>query len=345
MSRMAREYLQSGAADEITLRRNRAVFDSLLLKPRVLCDVSKLDTSLTLFGAAMEHPVLLAPAAYHKVFHKQGELATATGAAQTKTIYTVSSYATTSMEKIAAITNHPLWFQLYTPPDHNISRDLVQRAEATGYRAICLTVDTPVLGTRNREMRSNFHMPRGVVRENLRKYGKLLTRDTHFSKTGAATTSFNTALTWKHVDWVRSLTKVPILLKGILSPEDAKLAIEHGAHGIVVSNHGGRNLDTAPSTLEALPGVVEAVGGKIPVLMDGGIRRGTDVVKALALGASAVLIGRPYIYGLAVAGAPGIAHVIEILLEELRAAMALCGRPTLASLDRSVLWGDSGIKP
>lgn len=338
MSHMAREYLQSGAADEITLRRNRSVFESLLLKPRVLCDVSHLDTSLNLFGLAMPHPVLLSPTAYGRLFHKQGELAVAGGAAQTKSIYTVSSFSTTKLEKIAASTTHPLWFQLYTPPDQAISAELLKRAEDSGYKAIVATVDVPVLGTRNREMRSAFHMPLGMVRENLRKYGKGLTRSAHFSNVGVVATSLNASLTWDYVDWMLSLTKLPIILKGILSPEDARLAVQRGAHGVIVSNHGARNLDTMPSTLEALPGVVKAVDGKIPVLFDGGIRRGTDIFKALALGAKAAFIGRPYIYGLAVNGSAGVARVIEILLEELRVAMSICGRPTLASVDKSVLW-------
>jgi 4-hydroxymandelate oxidase len=338
LSPMAREYLQSGAADEITLRRNRSVYDSLLLKPRVLCGVEHLDTSLTLFGGKLPHPLLLSPTAHQKLFHKNGELAASAGAAQAQTIYTASSFSTVSIEKIAASSSYPIWFQLYTPPDRAISADLIQRAEKSGCKAIVLTVDTPVLGTRNREMRSGFHLPRGMARENLRKYGVGLTRTAHFSSTGVATTALDASLTWKHVDWVRSRTKLPLLLKGILAPEDAKLAVQHGADGVIVSNHGARNLDTTPSTLEALPGVVEAVAGKIPVLVDGGIRRGTDIFKALALGATATLIGRPYVYGLAVSGSAGVALVVEILLAELRAAMALCGRPTLASIDKSALW-------
>ncbi len=338
MSSIAREYLQSGAADEITLGRNRSIYDSLLLKPRVLRGAEHLDTSITLFGAKLPHPLLLSPTAYQKLFHKDGEIAAAAGAAQTQTIYTASSFSTVSIEKIAASSSHPVWFQLYTPPDRAISSDLIQRAEKSGCKAIVLTVDTPVLGTRNREMRSNFRLPRGMIRENLRKYGTGLTRDAHFTPTGVATTALDASLTWDHVDWVRSRTKLPLLLKGILAAEDATLAMAHGADGIVVSNHGARNLDTTLSTLEALPGVVDAVAGKVPVLVDGGIRRGTDIFKALALGATAAAIGRPYVYGLTVAGSAGVARVVEILLSELRAAMALCGRPTIASIDKSVLW-------
>ncbi|GAC1630129.1 MAG: alpha-hydroxy acid oxidase [Candidatus Acidiferrum sp.] len=344
MSRMAREYLQSGAADEITLRRNRSIYDSLLLKPRVLRDVSGLDTSFELFGKKMAHPLLLAPTAYQRLYRKDGELASAAGAAQTETIYTASSFSTFTIEKITANPKHRVWFQLYTPPDRAISEDLIKRAEDSGCEAIVLTVDTPVLGTRNREMRAGFHLPKGLVRENLRKYGTGLTRTAHFSSTGVAQTALDASLTWDHVDWVRSRTKLPLLLKGILASEDAKLAIEHHADGVIVSNHGARNLDTVVSPLEALPEVSQAVSDKIPVLVDGGIRRGTDIFKALALGATATLIGRPYIYGLTVGGASGVAKVVEILLQELRAAMALCGRPTLNSIDESVFWtGDSSL--
>ncbi len=334
----AREYLNSGAADEFSLRRNRAAFDDLLLKPRVLRDVSRLDTALELFGQLLAHPVLLAPAAYHKLFHKQGEIGSARGAAKAAAVLTVSSFATTSLEDIARSTPAPKWFQLYMPPDRAIPKDLVQRAEAAGYCAICMTVDTPVLGIRNREMRSGFGLPRGVHRENLRRYGAALASAAHFDETGAMVAALDASVTWKDVEWVRSLTRLPVILKGILAPEDAILAAQHGAAGIIVSNHGARNLDTTPSTIEALPHVVAAVDGRFPVLLDGGIRRGTDVLKALALGAKAVFIGRPYLWGLAVNGESGVEHVIRILLNELRSVMALCGRPSLASLDCSLFW-------
>lgn len=337
---MAQEYLASGAADEITLARNRAVFDSRLLNPRVLRDVGTLSTSVELLGTALAHPILLAPTAYHRLFHKQGELATADGAADAGAVYVVSSFATISMEKIAARTKMAKWFQLYTPPDRSLCRDLIRRAEAAGYLAICLTVDTAVLGTRNREVRCGFELPRGMRRENLVGYDASVTRGAHFDRSGRRLTILNSSLTWDYVGWIRSETKLPVLLKGILAPEDARLAVEHGAAAIVVSNHGGRNLDSAPATLEALPAVARTVAGRIPVLFDGGIRRGTDVLKALALGAGAVLIGRPYLYGLAVSGAKGVSKIVEILVEELRTAMALCGVDSLAQADRSVLWED-----
>ncbi len=338
VSHTAWEYLAGGAGDELTLLWNRTALDSIRLKSRVLCDVSQLDTQLNLFGLSLPHPVLLAPTAYHKLIHPQGELATARGAGAAGAILVVSTFATTLLEDIAKAAPAPIWFQLYMTPDRAISKDLVQRAEAAGYRALCITVDTPVLGVRNREMRTNFQLPRGLARENMKTLSPQLAGAAHFAKGGPSIAILNPKLTWKDIEWVRSISKLPVLLKGILAPEDARLAVEHGASGIIVSNHGARNLDTTPATIEALPGAVEAVEGKIPVLMDGGIRRGTDVIKALALGARAVLIGRPYLWGLAAGGAAGVERVVQILLDEFRAAMALCGRRTLGSIDRTALW-------
>jgi len=336
LSPMAYDYVAGGAGDEITLGRNRAAFDALLLKPRVLRDVSRLDAAVELFGTRLAYPILLAPTAYHRLMHPEGELATARGAGAAGTVMVISSAANTTVEDIAAAATGPLWFQLYVQPDRDFTRDLVLRAEAAGCRAICLTVDSPVLGTRNRETRAGFRLPEGIDRANLR--GCKGARAGHFDAGGVYSDELNAALTWDVLGWLRSFAKVPILLKGIMAAEDAALAVEHGADGIVVSNHGARNLDTTPATLEALPGVIEAVDGRLPVLLDGGIRRGTDVVKALALGARAVMIGRPAIWGLAAAGAEGVASVMQILRTELLAAMALCGCPTLAAIDRRVLW-------
>lgn len=340
LPQMVYDYIAGGAGDEITLRRNRECFEAIRLKPRVLVDVSRLDTSLELFGQRLAFPILLAPTAYHKLVHPEGELATACGAAAAGATLVVSSFATTSLEDIARSATGALWFQLYIPADRSLTRDLIQRAEAAGCKALVVTVDTPVLGQREREMRGNFHLPPGMERVNLKGLGQRETELGHFELGGIYTPLLDASLTWKAIDWICSLAKTPVVLKGILSAEDAKLAAEHGAAGVIVSNHGARNLDTTPAAIEALPRVAEAVEGRIPVLMDGGIRRGTDVVKALGLGARAVLIGRPYLWGLAVDGASGVERVLKILFTELKAAMALCGRPTLASIDRSVLWPD-----
>lgn len=340
LSRMAFDYVAGGAADEITLRRNRECFHSIRLKPRVLVDVSQLDTRLQLFGQTFEFPILLAPTAYHKLIHREGELATARGAGAAGATLVVSSFATTAIEDIAKSAANRLWFQLYVQPDRAFTRDLVQRAEAAGCQALCITVDTPVLGARDREKRVRFNLPPGMEREMLKALGSTATRAGHFTESQIYNQILDPTLTWDTVAWIRSFAKVPIILKGILAPEDARLAAEQGAAGVLVSNHGARNLDTTPATIEALPAVIEAVEGRIPVLLDGGVRRGTDVIKALALGAKAVLIGRPYLWGLAVGGADGVRVVVEILRNEFEAAMALCGTPRLSRIDRSVLWPD-----
>ena len=338
LSRMAYNYIAGAAGDEITLRRNRECFDALGLKPRVLVDVSQLDTTVEVFGQRLAFPILLAPAAYHKLFHPEGERATARGAGAVGATLVVSSLATTSIEEVGHAATGPLWFQLYVQRDRAFTRDLAQRAEAAGCRALCITVDTPVVGMRNREMRDDFHLPPGLESENLRALGPKARKSGHASEGGIYSLVMDPTLTWESVDWFRSFAKVPIILKGILAPEDARLAVEHGVAGLVVSNHGARNLDTTPATIEALPRVVEAVEGRIPVLMDGGVRRGTDVLKALALGARAVLIGRPYLWGLTAGGAAGVEQVVKILRMEFETAMALSGRPTIGKIDRSVLW-------
>lgn len=338
VTQMAYDYVAGGGADEITLRRNREQFDSILLKPRVLIDVSKLDTRTEVLGQPLAHPVLLAPTAYHKLMHRDGELGTARGAGATQTTMCVSSFATTAIEKIAATKATPLWFQLYVQPDRTFTKDLVQRAEAAGCRALVITVDTPVLPTRDRETRARFELPPGIEMENLSELMLKHKQAGHRMIEGIYAAIFEPRLTWEMLAWLRSLTRLPVILKGVLAPEDARRAASEGASSVLVSNHGGRNLDTAPATIEALPRVVEAVEGRIPVLLDGGVRRGTDVVKALALGAKAVLIGRPYLWALGVGGAQGVAKAVTLLRTELEAAMALCGTPKLADIDRNVLW-------
>jgi 4-hydroxymandelate oxidase len=341
LSRMVYDYIAGGAADEHTLRRNRGAYDKILLQPRALIDVSRLDTSVSLFGQRLEFPILLAPTAYHKLVHAEGERATARGAGAAGATLVISSFATVAVEEIAQAAKSPLWFQLYVQRDRAFTRDLVQRAEAAGCRALCVTVDTPVLGTRDYEKRSRFNLPPGIERENLKGLGRSAQRAPHQSEGAIYSEILDATLTWDAIDWIRSFAKVPVILKGILAPEDARLAAGSGAAGIIVSNHGARNLDTTPSTIEALPRVMEAVDGRMPVLLDGGIRRGTDVVKALALGAKAILIGRPYLWGLAVAGGDGVQQVVEILRNEFAAAMALCGATRLEEINRHVIWPHS----
>jgi 4-hydroxymandelate oxidase len=338
LSPMAFAYIAGGAGDERTMRRNNEAFGEIRLKPRVLVDVSRVDTSIELFGQAMPHPILLAPTAYHKLSHHEGELATARGAQAAAATLVVSSYATTDVEEIARATAQPLWFQLYVHPDRGFTRDLVARAVAAGCSAVCITVDSPVFGARNREARTRFALPAGVSAKHLAPLGGAAQQAGHVAADGVYSPVTDASLQWKDITWLCSLTSVPVILKGILTPEDARRAIDHGAAGIIVSNHGGRNLDTLPATIEALPGIAKAVDGRIAVLLDGGIRRGTDVLKALALGASAVLIGRPYVWGLAVGGAAGVTEVVRILCDELRAAMALCGLPDISCITADVLW-------
>jgi 4-hydroxymandelate oxidase len=340
LSQMAYDYIAGGSADEITLRRNRESFDEIRLKPRVLVDVSKLDTRLKLFGQDLAFPILLAPTAYHKLVHPAGEAATARGAAAANATMVVSSFATVGIEDVAQAAKGPLWFQLYVQRDRAFTKDLVQRAEAAGCRALVITVDTPVLGPRDREKRSNFALPPGMQRENLKGLSQEAATADHVSarESEIYNAVLDPTLTWAGIDWIRSFARTPIILKGILAREDARLAVEHGAAGVIVSNHGARNLDTSPATIEALPDVMETIDGRIPVLLDGGVRRGTDVLKALALGAKAVLIGRPYLWGLAVNGDAGVQRVVELLRTEFEAALALCGLTRLSQINRDVLW-------
>jgi 4-hydroxymandelate oxidase len=322
------DYVAGGAADELTLRANRDAYSRIRLRPRVLVDISQLDTSIRLFGDVLPFPVLVAPTAFHRLVHPEGECATARAATAMGIPYVVSSSTTTPLDEIAAAAPAGTrWFQLYFLPDRESTQSLVRTAESAGARALCLTVDTPVIGARNREQRSGVQLPAGVTAPYFH----------HLASHTGATSSFQ-GVTWRDVDWLRTATTLPILLKGIITGDDARLAVEHGVAGIVVSNHGGRNLDTVPATIEALPEVVAAVGGRIPVLIDGGIRRGTDIVKALALGASAVMVGRPVLYGLAVGGDRGVTAVLQILRHELEGALALTGRPVAADLDRTVCW-------
>lgn len=335
LTAMAWEYISGGAGDELTLRWNRDAYDRIKLKPRVLVDVSKLDTRVNLFGRELPFPILLAPAAYQKLVHADGELATAKGAGSATMV--VSTMASVSIEDIASATEQPPWFQLYVQPDRGFTKALVQRAEVAGCQALVVTVDTPIPGLRNREERIKFALPPGIERPNLK--GLNTAGSSHLPKENEIYNAlFDARLTWKDVEWLRSLTRLPVLLKGVLNPDDADLAAKSGASGVIVSNHGSRNIDTLPATIEALPEVVAKVAGRIPVLVDGGIRRGTDVLKALALGAKAVLIGRPYLYGLGVAGADGVNRVVSILRREFEMAMALTGRTSISELNDSVLW-------
>lgn len=339
MSPQAWAYVAGGAGDELTLRRNRDAFDAIALAPRVLADLSQASTTIELLGQTFAHPILLAPVAYQKLAHSDGELATAHAASALRTGMVVSAQASVTIEDIARATQAPLWCQLYIQPDRACTRELAQRAAAAGCTALMLTVDAPLSGVRNREQRAGFRLPDGVSAVNL---ADCVSPEIAPSALGESpvfgTGMLHTAPTWRDVAWLREQSSLPLLIKGIFTPGDARRAVDAGASGIVVSNHGGRTLDTLPATVDALPRVADAIAGDVPVLVDGGIRRGTDVLKALALGASAVLVGRPYIWGLAAAGITGVAHVINMLWAELEIAMALTGCATIRDVERSVIW-------
>ena len=336
------DFIAGGVDDEWTLRRNREAFQRYLLRPRMLVDVSKLDLSLELFGQRIEMPILVAPTAGHQLAHPDGELATVRAAGTLKTIMVVSSNSSYPIDKIADAAIAPIWFQLYAEPDRENARERVEKAVAAGAKAICFTVDAPYDSHRERLLRNRIAQlaPPGVPEAG----APPAEAERPGRRRAAAPPSpyrvrqrFTAQLTWAFLEELRSWAKLPILVKGILTPEDARLAVERGASGVIVSNHGGRYLEGAPATLEVLPEIVDAVGGKIPVLVDGGFRRGTDVLKGLALGAKAVLVGRPPLWGLGAYGQPGVTRVLELLQTELALAMGLSGRPNLAAIDRSLV--------
>jgi 4-hydroxymandelate oxidase len=334
LPQVAYDYYASGANDEITLRANHAAYDEIALRYRVLVDVSKRDLRTSVLGRTISMPILVAPTAFQRMAHPEGEVATARAAGAAGTLMIVSTLSNCSVEEVAAAGSGPLWFQLYVYRDREATRELVARVEAAGFRALVLTVDAPVLGRRERDVRNRFRLPPGLSVENLSAAGlNELPSDVDDSGLAAYFASLlDPSLTWRDVDWLRSISRLPILVKGIVRGDDAALAMEHGMAGVVVSNHGGRQLDTAPPTIKVLPEVVQAVDGRGEVLVDGGIRRGTDVVKALALGAEAVLVGRPVLWGLAVDGQLGVERVLGLLRGELDTAMALCGCASISEI-------------
>ena len=339
LPRMVFDYYAGGAEDEVTLRENRAAFERIGLRPRMLVDVSVIDTSTTVLGQRVAAPILVAPTAMHRLGHPEGELATVRGAGAAETLMAVSTLATASLEDIAAAASGPLWFQLYAYKDREITRALVQRAKAAGYKALCLTVDTTHTGRRERDVRNQFALPPEVALGNFSGADMQMMPQ---QESGSALTTYvmkllDVVLTWDDVAWLQSFAEMPILLKGILTAEDTRLAVEHGVEGIIVSNHGGRQLDGALASIRALPEVVEAADGRAEVYLDGGVRRGTDVLKALALGARAVLLGRPILWGLVLDGAAGVEQVLRMLRHELEEAMLLAGKPTIASIDHNLL--------
>ncbi|MBP2705491.1 alpha-hydroxy-acid oxidizing protein [Microbispora sp. RL4-1S] len=309
------DYFAGGAGEEITVRANEAAFARLALLPRVLRGTGKLQTGVTLPGGRAAMPVLVAPTAFHRLAHPEGERATARAAAAAETVMVVSMAATVAVEDVAAAApGGTLWFQLYIQPDLAFTEAIVRRAEAAGCTALVVTVDSPARGRRDRDQHNGFDdLPDGMCCENLRDGDRV------------RPIVMSPEISWRHVDLLRRMTELPVVLKGVTHPDDARLALDHGVAAVWVSNHGGRQLDTVPAAVDLLPEVVAAVGGAVPVLLDGGIRRGTDVVKAMALGASAVAVGRPVIWGLAADGERGVARVLGLLHDEVEHALTLLG--------------------
>lgn len=338
LPKTAYDYFRSGADEEKTLAANRDAFDHYDIWYRVLVDVSTVNLETEILGTKVAFPILVSPTAYQKLAHPEGEVAAARGAAEAETIYTLSTLATSSIEEVAAASAGPKWFQLYVHKDRGLSKSLIERAEAASYRAIVLTVDAPVLGRRLADERNKFVLPEGLSMVNLGSLAEDLTA----SEEGSALTSFaasrhDASLNWDDIAWIRSITDLPILIKGLVRPDDAERAVESGAAGVIVSNHGGRQLDGAPASIDALGEIADVVAGRCEVLMDGGVRYGTDVLKALALGAKAVMIGRPIIWGLAVGGTEGVTRVLELLGAELTTALTLAGSPSVKAIDSSLI--------
>ena len=341
LPKMIFDYFEGGAGDEWTLAENRRAFDRWTLRPRVLVGVENIDLSTTVLGHPVPFPILVAPTAFHRLAHPDGELATARAAASLAVVMVLSTISTTPLEEVAA-TGVDRWFQLYVMRDRSLAEQLVRRAYAAGYRALVLTVDTPQLGPRLRDIRNRFTLPPGVGLANLPEVALPDGSGPGGRGSGSELSDLfaaehDASLSWDDLAWLRSLSAMPLVLKGILTAEDARLAAEAGVDGIIVSNHGGRQLDGVPAPLDALPEVVEAAGDRVEVMMDGGIRRGTDVLKALGLGARAVFVGRPILWGLACGGESGVRDVLKMLREELTLAMRLAGKRTIGEIDRSLV--------
>ena len=338
LSPMAWRYFRAGADAEETLRDNRRAFGRWQLWPRVLVDVSERDLGTTILGAPSSMPVMVAPTAYHKLAHPDGEAATVRGAAAAGVISCMATLANTSLEDAAAAAPAaPRWFQLYVHRDAGLTRDEVAHAAAAGYRALVVTVDTPLLGRRLGDERHGFALPPELTMPNLTASQLPVPSSAGSSLAKYFAERHNPAFTWRDLEALRASTSLPLVLKGILRADDAARAVDHGCSALIVSNHGGRQLDGVPATLDALPDVVDAVGGRCELYVDGGVRWGADVLKALALGARAVLLGRPILWGLAVDGAAGVRAVLEIVRDELSRAMALAGCRTVREIDRDLV--------
>lgn len=330
------DYVEGGAGDEHTLGWNERSWQDIALWPRVLTDVSTIDTTVTLLGQPLKHPILLAPTAAHRLYHPGAEPETLEGAALAEALAVMSTLGSTPVAELGRSARGAWWFQLYVQPDRSFTADLVGRAVEAGASAIVLTVDTPLLGARDRDRRSGGHTVDGLQPPNLAPVPETVPHDAPLHEQ-VYNPHLDPSLTWDTLAWLIDISPVPVLAKGVLRADDARRAVDVGVGGVIVSNHGARNLDTTVSSSGALPGVVTAVDAQVPVLVDGGIRRGTDIAKALCLGADAVLVGRPAIWGLATSGATGVANVVDMLRAELKMAMGLLGAPTVDELTAELI--------
>jgi L-lactate dehydrogenase (cytochrome) len=352
------EFIDGGAHDEVTLRANRQDFGRLNLLPQVLTDVSQRDQSVSVLGQSYRSPLILAPTGLPGIVWPGGAMEAARAADQAGVGFCLSCMSTSNVEDIARTSTRPVWFQLYVMRDRELAKSMMQRAKAAGCAVLVITVDLQMQGQRERDVRNGLTIPPQLRAANLLdsalhpgwvwRYvnGPKVTLanfvgtglgDDLFTIAGFVNSQFDQSVTWKDIDWVRSVWDGPLALKGILDPEDAALAAQHGVNAVIVSNHGGRQLDCVPSAIAALPDVVDAVDGKCEIILDGGVRRGTDVLKALALGARACMIGRPFLYGLAAGGRAGVDRVLEIFRSEIDVGLALLGRAAVKELDRSVV--------
>ena len=356
------DYIDGGAEDEITLRRNVEAYRKVSFKPRVLRDMANIDTSTSLFGRKLAFPLVLAPTGFTRIAHSEGELAVVKAATRAGIPFTLSTMATRSIEECASVAEKAtrLWFQIYTWKDRSVVKNLVERADAAGFEAVCLTVDTAVLGRRERDVRRGFTLPPevglGTIVDGVKNPGwtwDFLTSDPirfanveGLSSIDGSTavdlaehmkSQFDPGLSWKDVEWLRSIWKGPILIKGIQTVEDALIAVDSGVEAIAISNHGGRQLDEAPTPFDLLPEVAEAVQDRLEIICDGGARRGSDIVKAISLGAAAVMAGRPYLYALAACGERGVDHVLGLLHEGVERTMALTGAASVDDLTKELI--------
>jgi len=356
------DYIDGGAEDEITLRRNVEAYRKVSFKPRVLRDMANIDTSTSLFGRRLDFPLVLAPTGFTRIAHSEGELAAVRAATRAGIPFTLSTMATRSIEECASVAESDtrLWFQIYTWKDRSVVKNLVERADAAGFEAVCLTVDTAVLGRRERDVRRGFTLPPevglGTIIDGIKNPGwtwDFLTADPiRFANVEGLTSidgskavdlaehmksQFDPGLSWSDVEWLRSIWKGPILIKGIQTVEDALIAVDSGVEAIAISNHGGRQLDGAPAPFDLLPEVAEAIQNRLEIICDGGVRRGSDIVKAVSLGATAVMAGRPYLYALGACGERGVDHVLGLLHEGVERTMALTGAASVDDLTKELI--------